>query len=399
MSKPGPYRVRARVSRTLRLLMVGPALVLAASCSSSSGSGGAAAPATGGGAGRGPAAPGIVVTTATVMQKPMTVEARAVGNVEASSSVAVRAQVSGELLKVGFDEGRDVVAGQTLFTLNPRQFEVALQQAEAALTRSQAQAQGMVAQVQRADELLRQQLISKAEYDQLATQLAVYQASIEADRAQVENAKLQLEYTNITAPVSGRTGALLVHPGALVRANDAAPLVVINQISPAYVSFAVPARLLPQVRRDQLQGALRVLAAPAGSAEDTVAGSLSFVDNAVDQATDTIRLKATFPNRDRRLWAGAFVDVMLRLSVEPNAIVVPNASVQASQQGQYVYVIKPDNTAELRPVTVAWQSGNEVVIRSGLSPGETVVTDGQLRLTPGVHVTTQSAGVQARTTP
>lgn len=397
MSKPGPYRVRARVSRTLRLLMVGPALVLAASCSSSSSSGGAAAPAAGTGRGSAPAS--IVVTTATVIEKPMAVEARAVGNVEASSSVAVRAQVSGELLKVGFDEGRDVVAGQTLFTLNPRQFEVALQQAEAALTRSQAQAQGMVAQVQRADELLKRQLISKAEYDQLATQLAVYQASIEADRAQVENAKLQLEYTNITAPVSGRTGALLVHPGALVRANDAAPLVVINQISPAYVSFAVPARLLPQVRRDQLQGALRVLAAPAGSAEDTVAGSLSFVDNAVDQATDTIRLKATFPNRDRRLWAGAFVDVMLQLSVEPNAIVVPNASVQASQQGQYVYVIKPDNTAELRPVTVAWQSGNEVVIRSGLSPGETVVTDGQLRLTPGVHVTTQSAGVQARTTP
>jgi multidrug efflux system membrane fusion protein len=395
MSKPGPYRVRMRVSRTLRLLMVAPALVLVASCSSNSG----AAPAAGGGTGRGSAPASIVVTTATVIEKPMAVEARAVGNVEASSSVAVRAQVSGELLEVGFDEGQEVVAGQTLFTLNPRQFEVALQQAEAALTRSQAQAQGMIAQVQRADELLKRQLISKAEYDQLATQLAVYQASIEADRAQVDSARLQLQYTKITAPVSGRTGALLVHPGALVRANDAAPLVVINQISPAYVSFAVPARLLPQLRRDQSQGSLRVLAAPSGSSDAAISGSLTFVDNAVDPSTDTIRLKATFPNLDRRLWAGAFVDVTLQLSVEPKAIVAPNASVQAGQQGQYVYVVKGDSTVEMRPITVAWQAGNDVVIRTGLAPGETVVTNGQLRLTPGALVTTQSAGAQARTTP
>jgi multidrug efflux system membrane fusion protein len=395
MSKPGPYRVRVRVSRTLRLFVVGPALVLAASCSSDSG----AAPAAGGGTGRGSAPPSIVVTAATVIEKPMAVEARAVGNVEASSSVAVRAQVSGELLKVGFDEGQEVVAGQTLFTLNPRQFEVALQQAEAALTRSQAQAQGMVAQVQRADELLKRQLISRAEYDQLATQLAVYQASIEADRAQVDSARLQLQYTTITAPVSGRTGALLVHPGALVRANDAAPLVVINQVSPAYVSFAVPARLLPQLRQGQLEGSLGVLAAPAGSSAAAIPGSLTFVDNAVDQSTDTIRLKATFPNLDRRLWAGAFVDVTLRLSTEPKAIVAPNAAVQASQQGQYVYVVKGDSTVEMRPVTVAWQAGNDVVIRTGLAPGETVVTNGQLRLTPGALVTTQSAGAQTRTTP
>lgn len=395
MSKPGPFRVRARVARTLSLLWLGPALVLAASCSSEGG--GAAAPGTGGGGGRGATPASIVVTTATVLEKPMAIEARAVGNVEASSSVAVRAQVSGELLKVGFEEGRDVVAGQTLFSLNPRQFEVALLQAEAALTRSQAQAQGMVAQVQRADELLKRQLISKAEYDQLATQLAVYQASIEADRAQVDNAKLQLQYTTITAPVSGRTGALLVHPGALVRANDAAPLVVINQIAPAYVSFALPARLLPDVQRGR--GSLGVLAAPAGSATDAVSGSLTFVDNAVDPSTDTIRLKATFPNGDRRLWAGAFVDVTLRLAMEPRAIVAPNSAVQASQQGQYVYVVKGDSTVEMRPVTVGWQAGNDVVIRTGLTPGETVVTNGQLRLTPGALVTTQSAGTQARTTP
>jgi multidrug efflux system membrane fusion protein len=398
MSKPGLQRVRAHVFQTLRLLALGPAVVLVASCSAEGGGG--AAPAAGGQAGRGAGAPpAVVVTTATVVTKPMAVEARAVGNVEASSSVAVRAQVSGELLKVGFTEGQDVRTGQTLFTLNPRQFEVAVQQAEAALARSEAQARGTAAQVDRSTELLKRELVSRAEHMQVSTQLAVNRAQIEADRAALENAKLQLQYTTIVAPVSGRTGALLVHPGALVRANDAAPLVMINQVTPAYVSFAVPARLLPQLRRDQAPGALSVLAAPAGSADEAVTGSLSFVDNAVDQATDTIRLKATFPNRDRRLWPGAFVDVTLQLSVEPNAIVVPNAAVQASQQGQYVYVIKPDSTAEVRPVTVAWQAGNDVVIRTGLVPGETVVTDGQLRLTPGIRVTTQSAGAQARTTP
>lgn len=396
MSKPGPCRVRARVLWTLRLLAFGPAVVLAASCSTGPGDG--PAPVAGGGrSGGGP--PPVIVTTATVVEKPMAVEARAVGNVEASSSVAVRAQVTGELLKVGFTEGQDVAAGQTLFTLNPRQFEVAVQQAQAALARSEAQARGMAAQVQRATELLQRDLVSRAEHAQLSTQLAVFQASIEADRAALDNAKLQLQHTTITAPVSGRTGALLVHPGALVRANDAAPLVVINQVSPAWVSFAVPARLLPQLRGDRAQGAFRVLAAPAGSVDDVVEGSLSFVDNVVDSSTDTIRLKATFPNRDRRLWAGAFVDVTLQLSVEPRAIVVPNASVQASQQGQYVYVIKPDQTAELRPVTIAWQAGHEVVIRTGLAPGETVVTDGQLRLTAGAPVTTQPAGAQVRTTP
>jgi multidrug efflux system membrane fusion protein len=396
MSNPGFHTLRAGVHRTLRFVALGPILVLMASCSSSSNADSPAATAGGGRSG-GPAP--TVVTTATVVTKSMPIEARAVGNVEASSSVAVRAQVSGELLKVGFTEGQEVTAGQTLFTLNPRQFEVAVQQAEAALARSEAQARGMAVQVERATELLARDLVSRAEHAQLSTQLSVYEATIAADRAAVENARLQLHYTTITAPVAGRTGALLVHPGALVRAGDAAPLVMINQVTPAYVSFAVPARLLPQLRRNEATDGFRVLAAPAGSSEDAVAGTLSFVDNAVDQSTDTIRLKATFPNRDRRLWAGAFVDVTLQLSVEPNAIVVPNSSVQASQQGQYVYVIKPDNTAELRPVTVAWQAGREVVIRTGLSPGETVVTDGQLRLTPGAPVTTQSAGVQARTTP
>lgn len=385
MCHVGLSRVPARASLSRRVLPF-VAIAVAASLTAACSRGSATSTASAGGSAPAP----VIVTTAPVVEKPMAVEARAVGNVEASSSVDVRSQVSGELLTVGFTEGQDVTAGQVLFTINPRQFEVALQQAEAALARSTAQARGVAAQVRRADELLKTGLMARSEHDRLSTELAVYNASIEADRAQVEHAKLQLQYTTITAPVSGRTGALLVHRGSLVRANDATPLVVINQLAPAFVSFAVPARLLPQLRRDESRGSLRVLAAPAGSAESMMTGSLSFIDNVVDRASDTIRLKATFPNRDRTLWPGAFVDVTLQLSVEPRALVVPNASVQASQQGQYVYVVKSDQTVELRPVTVAWTAGNDVVIQTGVTPGETVVTDGQLRLTPGARVSVRA---------
>lgn len=381
MSMSGSPPETARVFRT-PLLLITVALVAVSACARG-GTGGAAAAAA-------PAA--VVVTTAPVLEKPMAIEARAVGNVEPSSTVAVRSQVTGELLSVEFTEGQDVAAGQVLFRLNPRQFEVALQQAQASLARSRAQLEGTTAQMRRAEELLAQGLLSRSEFDRLSTELAVYKAAIAADQAQIDNATLQLQYTTIAAPVAGRTGALLVHRGSLVRANDASPLVVINQVAPAFVSFAVPARLLTGLRRDQSRGSLRVLAAPSGSAEAAVTGTLSFVDNAIDPATDTIRLKASFDNRDRRLWPGAFVDVTLRLSVEPKAIVVPNASVQASQRGQYVYVVKADDTVEMRTVELAWTAGDDVVVRAGLAPGETVVTDGQLRLTPGARVSIKPAG-------
>ena len=341
--------------------------------------------AAGGGGGRGGASP-VIVTTATVVEKPMAIQVRAVGNVEASSSVGIRSQVSGELMSVGFKEGDDVTAGQVLFTLDPRPFEVSLRQAEAALARSSAEVKGAQAQYNRSEELFKKGLLPRSEREATSTDLAVSQAAMAADAAELENAKLQLQYTKVIAPAAGRTGALLVHPGSLVRANDATPLVVINQVSPAHVTFAVPARLLPDVSGPRAQS-LRVLAAPAGSADEPVSGTVSFVDNAVDQATDTVRLKATFPNRDRRLWPGAFVDVTLQLSVRPSATVVPNTSVQISQQGQYVYVVKADSTVEARPITVGWIDGNEAVVESGVSAGETIVTDGQLRLTPGARVT------------
>jgi multidrug efflux system membrane fusion protein len=337
------------------------------------------------------------VTTASVVERPMPVQVRVVGNVEASSSVDIRSQVSGELVSVGFEEGDDVTAGQVLFTIDPRPFEVAVKQAEAAVARTTAEARGARAIYNRSEELFKKGLLPRSEREETNTDLAVADAAVTAATANLENARLQLTYTKIVAPVAGRTGALLVHPGSLVRANDTTALVVINQVAPAYVTFAIPARLLPQVRGGQARS-LKVQAVPSGSNEPPVIGTVSFVDNVVDQSTDSVRLKAVFPNRDRRLWAGAFVDVTLQLAVEPRALVLPNASVQASQQGQFVYVVKGDSTVEARPVKIGWIDRDEAVVESGVTAGETVVTDGQLRLTPGARVSAKPAEGQPRTT-
>lgn len=346
--------------------------------------GATSAPAEGG---RGGSAAPVAVSTAPVVTKPMTVKLRSVGNVEASSTVEVRSQVSGELLSVNFTEGQDVRQGQLLFTIDPRAFEAALKQAEAGLERDTAQAKNLEAQHVRLGNLLKQGLVSQADYDAAAASAAAMQASIAAGKAAVENARLLRQYTRITAPVGGRTGALLVHPGSLIRANDTAPLVVINRLNPAFVSFSVPARLLPRLRKGDTERALGVEASPAGAADSTSSGTVTFVDNAVDPSTDTIRLKATFPNSDRRLWPGAFVDVTLQLSVDPRAIVLPSKAVQPSQQGEFVFVVRADQTVEARQVKVAWTDGDESVIEAGVKAGETVVTDGQLRLTPGARVT------------
>jgi len=293
-------------------------------------------------------------------------------------------------MSVDFAEGQDVRQGQLLFTIDPRVFEATLLQAEAALARDTAQSKNLEAQHARLTNLLKQGLVSQADYDAAAASAAAMQASIAAGKAAVENARLQRQNTRIAAPVAGRTGALLVHRGALVRANDATPLVVINRLSPAFVSFSVPARMLPRLRRGDTQRALGVEASPAGAADGASTGTVTFIDNSVDPATDTIRLKATFPNTDRRLWPGAFVDVTLQLSVDQHAKVIPAKAVQPSQQGEFVFVVRPDQTVETRPVKVAWTEGDEAVIETGLNAGETVVTDGQLRLTPGARITVKA---------
>jgi multidrug efflux system membrane fusion protein len=351
-----------------------------------SGRGGQAADAgRGGRGGRGAGGP-VAVSVAKAVEKAMPINVQAVGNVEATSTVEVRAQVAGQLQSVDFKEGQDVTKGQLLFTIDPQPFEVAVRQAEATLARDNAQLQGTQEQVTRSNDLFKRGLVAKSDNDAINTTAAAQKAVVAADSAAVDNAKLQLAYTRIIAPVSGRTGALLVHPGSLVRANDTNPLLVINQIAPAYVSFSLPARLLPQLRASRGGAGLKVEAAPANSEASASTGTVSFVDNAVDAASDTIRLKATFPNRDRQLWPGAFVNVTLELSVDPHAIVVPNAAVQPSQQGQFIFVVKPDQTVESRPVAVAWTDGDSTVIQHGIQAGETVVTDGQLRLTPGARV-------------
>jgi multidrug efflux system membrane fusion protein len=342
----------------------------------------------------------------------------AVGTAEAMSTVQVRAQITGQLSQVHFNEGQDVKKGQLLFTIDPRPFEAALQQAEAVLARDTATAKNAEQQHARYEDLYKRGLIPRDQYETQSASYESLQATLQADRAAVENAKLNLNYTRIAAPMSGRTGALGAHPGDLIRANDATALVTINQVSPIYVTFSVPGRYLGQIRQYQAKKPLAVQArgqapvppgaqaqapplptsghdvapgqgatmvAPPGLVEE---GRVSFIDNTVDATTGTIRLKAAFDNRDQGLWPGLFVQVNLSLTEEANSIVVPATAVQPSPTGQYVFVVKADRTAEVRPVTVARQFGEDMVIAQGLRDGEEVVTDGQLRLTPGAQVTT-----------
>jgi multidrug efflux system membrane fusion protein len=344
----------------------------------------AAAPSGGRGGGAGGAVP---VTIAKVVEKPMPLEIQVIGTVEAYSTVAVHSQITGQLTSVNFKEGDDVQEGQVLFTLDRRPLEGALLQAEANLTKDLAQAANARAQTERYQDLAKQGIATREQLDQMAANAASLDATVGADRAALENAKVQLAYATITAPLSGRTGALIVHAGNLVRTTDLSALVNINQITPIYVSFGVPEARLPDVKRYMALGPIHVTAKAPTDDGPPSGGTIRFVDNAVDQTTGTIKVKAEFANSDRRLWPGAFVNVVATLMVDPRAIVVPSTAVQASDKGPYVYVIKPDKTAEQRMVTVARISGAETVIKDGLHADEIVATDGQVRLVPGSRIT------------
>jgi multidrug efflux system membrane fusion protein len=316
----------------------------------------------------------------------MPLEANVIGTVEPFSTVAVRAQITGELTTVNFKQGDDVMAGQELFQLDRRPLEAALQQATANLARDTAQAANAKAIAERYDQLVERGIVSREQRDTARASLAALEGTLAADRAAVENAKVQLQYATIRAPISGRTGALIVNAGNLVRANDQTPLVTINQVTPIYVSFALPEPLLPDLRRYMVQGTLRVEARASTGTGPLAIGQLTFVDNAVDQTTGTIKVKGTFANEDRWLWPGQFVNVALRLTTESEAIVVPSIAVQNGPDGHYVFLVKQDQTVEMRPVEVARQVGNETVVKTGVAVGETVVTDGHLRLVPGSKV-------------
>jgi multidrug efflux system membrane fusion protein len=336
-------------------------------------------------------APAVPVTAATVEQKDVPVRLRAIGTGEAYSNVAVKTQITGELTGVFFKPGDYVKKGQLIFTLDKRPYEAALNQAQGTLAKDKAQAANARAQEHRYEALYKSGVISKEEYDQQATTANAMDATVTADEAAVENAKVQLQYCSIYSPINGRTGDLLIHQGNMIKANDTPFLVSINQVEPIYVTFTVPEQSLADIKRHESQHRLPVEVIIPNDSRGPVTGSLTFIDNTVDQSTGTIKLKGEFANTDHRLWPGQFVDVLLDLARQPNAIVVPSQAVQNGQQGQYVYVIKSDLTAEKRDVVVARSGDGQAVISQGLKPGEQVVTDGQLRLVPGSKVAIKSA--------
>ena len=327
----------------------------------------------------------VPVTVAKATSKNVPVQVQAIGNVEAYSSVSVRTQMAGEIERAYFTQGQDVKKGQLLFTLDKRPFEAALTQLQANLARDQSQLANARAQADRNEKLFQAGIISKDQYETFRTTAQAQQATVRADLAAIDNAKVNLSYCSIYSPIDGRTGAYQVYPGNIAKLNDTV-LVVINQVRPIYVAFAVPEQYLGPVNQYQARQALAVEAAIPDDSRPPAKGQLAFIDNAVDTTTGTIKMRATFPNTDSRLWPGQFVNVTMRLSTTANATVVPSQSVQTGQVGKYIFVVKPDFSADLRPVTTGATVEGETVIEKGVAPGETVVTDGQLLLAPGSKV-------------
>ncbi len=332
--------------------------------------------------------PTVPVTVATALRKDVPVQITAIGGVEPYSTVQVKSMVAGELTTVHFTEGQDVRKGDLLFTIDKQPFEAALAQAESNLARDTAQAANARAQATRYQALLRDGVVAREQAEQMQTSADALDAAVRADQAAVDTARVNLRYCSIYAPIGGRTGNLMVHAGNLVRSNDV-PLVTINQVTPTYVTFSVPEQFLPDIKRYSTQHKLKIEAGAPG--QPAAVGNLSFVDNAVDATTGTIKLKGVFENRDRRLWPAQFVNITLTLTIQPNAVVVPSQAVQTGQQGQYVFVVKADRTAESRTVVLQRIVAGQAVISSGLEAGEVVVTDGHLRLTPGAKVETKTA--------
>jgi membrane fusion protein, multidrug efflux system len=335
----------------------------------------------------------VPVTVAKAEKRSVPIELTAIGSADAYSNVSIKAQVNAVLEQVHIKEGQFVEKGDLLFTLDARPFQAALEQAQANLARDQAQAELNDVQAKRYAELYKAGVAPKEQLDQMQANADAQQAAVRADQAAVESARLQLSYCKIYAPISGRTGALQVYPGNIVKQNDVPVLIVINQVNPIYIDFSVPEQYLVSVDKFMKQGRLRVEATPYGDTKPEI-GYLSFIDNSVDNTTGTIKLKASFENADHRLWPGQFSTVLLRLAEDENATVVPSQAVQTGQSGDIIWVVRADKTVEQRSVKVSRTVGSESVISSGVEPGETVVTDGQLRLIPDmkVQVTNPVAG-------
>jgi multidrug efflux system membrane fusion protein len=335
----------------------------------------------------------VPVQTAVAEQKDVPRVIEAVGAVQALRTVSVKSQVDGVIAQIHFHEGDEVKAGDLLISLDRRPFENALRIARADLENARAQAAQADADVERYRRLDQQDAISKEQFAQLQTKSTAARAVMQAKEAAVSNAELQLSYTEIKAPISGRTGQLLLHEGALVKANDVnQSIVALNQLAPIAAAFSVPESTLTAIRAAAASGSAAVTVIDRNNGVSRSDGRLTFIDNSVDATTGTIVLKAEFANEDHALWPGQFVQAQLAVGVDHNVVVVPSSAVQVGQNTTHIYVVKPDHTVELRAVRVARAAGESTVLTDGVRAGETVVTDGQLRLVPGVKVESKSLG-------
>jgi membrane fusion protein, multidrug efflux system len=334
-----------------------------------------------------PSAPQAVPVVATaVVRKPVPVRLEAIGTVQPIATVVVKSRIDGQIVKVPIHDGQEVKAGDTLFVLDSRAIEAQARQAEAQLARDRAEFANAKREAERQAQLVSKNYTAAATYDTAQTKAATLEATVHADEAALDNMKVQITYYTITTPIDGHVGAVLLKAGNNVKANDTITLATVNQTHPIYVAFSVPQRELPAIREASVGHELKVTAEVPGDSGPSETGKLAFIDNAVDTTTGTIALKAVFDNANEHLWPGQFVKASLTLRVEPNALVIPTQAVQVGQNGSYVYVIKPDKTAEPRDVTIRRSIGSDSVIAKGLSEGEQVVTDGQLRLTRGTLV-------------
>jgi len=332
----------------------------------------------------------VPVLVAKAFRKTVAQRLHAIGRVEAYSTVEVKSQISGQVTQVDFREGQEVHKGDLLFTIDPRPYEAALNQMSADLNRDKAQSIQLQNDFNRYETLLKEGVGSRQQYDEARSKYEAIAATVAADEANVQTARLNLEYTRILSPIDGRTGTLILHQGNVVKANADTDMVVINQIKPVYVNFAIPEQNLAEVRANMASHPLDVDVIAPGDKTD-VQGRLSFVDNSVDANTGTIALKGLFDNQDQKLWPGQFVDTYLTLSERPDAVMVPSQAVQTGQEGSYVFVIDPTMKAAIRKVAVGDTIEGNTVIEKGLGGGETIVTDGQLRLMPGATVMIKNA--------
>jgi membrane fusion protein, multidrug efflux system len=340
----------------------------------------------------GSGAPPVIVSQVLRKKVPLIIDS--IGSIEPLRTNIVRSQVNGTLLEIAVEEGQDVREGDLLFEIDPRPFAIALQTAQADHKKVQVQLENAGAQVSRYRSLSTEHMVSREQFERIHDEARALEAELLAAESRVANARLQLEYCSIRAPLSGRTGNINVDEGDLVRANEAAALMTINQVSPINVTFGVPQQYLAAINRYRAERSLEVTVIPPGADEPSATGQLTFVDNAVDAATGTIRLKARFANADHRLWPGQFATVVVTLA-EPEVLTVPTGAVQTAQNGQHVFVVTADNIAELREVAIERTFGNDAVVLRGLEEGETVVVDGQLRVVPGRSVDIKLAGPPA----